>query len=71
MAWSQSPANWATILGNVTEVRLSVEAMFGAEVQGIDNFTMTPIPEPKTYLMLAAGLGLVCAGATRRRRDRA
>ncbi|HWP67170.1 MAG TPA: hypothetical protein VNO26_14830 [Candidatus Limnocylindria bacterium] len=28
---------WETILGDVTELRLTVEALFGAEVQGIDN----------------------------------
>jgi hypothetical protein len=46
-----SPATWSQILADVTEVRLSVEALFGAEVQGVDNFTMaapgdlcTPMP---------------------------
>ena len=67
-AWGQSQANWSSMLGNVTEVRLSVEAMFGAEVQGVDNFTVTAIPEPQTYLLLAAGLGLVLAVAARNRR---
>ena len=54
------------LLSNVTEVRLSVEAMFGPEVQGIDNFTVTAIPEPATYGMLALGLAVV--GWAHRRR---
>ncbi len=32
-----TPTQWNAILANVTEVRLSVEALFGNEVQGIDN----------------------------------
>ena len=39
-----SPATWSSILASVTEVRLSVEALFGNEVQGVDNFTMAAPP---------------------------
>jgi len=66
-SWNKSQADWTTLLSNVTEVRLSVEAMFGNEVQGIDNFAISPVPEPRTWIMLAAGLALV-AGVVRRRR---
>jgi hypothetical protein len=64
-AWGKSEADWLALLGNVTEVRLSVEAMFGNEVQGIDNFSIAAVPEPATYGMLALGLALVAW--TRRR----
>lgn len=66
-AWGKSEADWLALLGSVTEVRLSVEAMFGNEVQGIDNFTLTAVPEPSTYGMLALGLAVV--GWARRRRS--
>jgi hypothetical protein len=26
---------------------------------GVDNFTLTPVPEPETWALLLAGLGLV------------
>jgi hypothetical protein len=43
-AFGVAPATWASILANVTEVRLSVEALFGEEVHGVDNFTMAGTP---------------------------
>lgn len=39
-SWGAAQPTWSAILANVTEIRLSVEAMFGAEVQGIDNVTL-------------------------------
>jgi len=69
-AWGKSEAEWLALLGNVTEVRLSVEAMFGAEVQGIDNFTVTAVPEPATYGMLALGLAVVGWARQRRAADK-
>lgn len=50
-----------------TPCAVAVEAMFVAEVQGIDNFTITPIPEPRVDATMLAGLFLVLAGASRRR----
>jgi hypothetical protein len=44
-AFGVSASTWSQILANVTEVRLSVEALFGEEVQGVDNFTMAAAPE--------------------------
>jgi len=65
-AWGKSEADWLALLGNLTEVRLSVEAMFGAEVQGIDNFTLTAVPEPSSQVLLLSGL-LGLGWAVRRR----
>lgn len=47
-AWGVTPENRTTLLGNVTEIRLSVEARFGEEIQGIDNFNITAVPESDT-----------------------
>ena len=44
-AFNTSPATWTAILANVTSLELSVEALFGAEIQGIDNVRIeAPIP---------------------------
>jgi hypothetical protein len=37
---------WTNILSNVTSVRLSVEALFGNEIEGIDNFQLGPPGPP-------------------------
>ncbi len=55
---------WATILGNVTELRLSVEALFGNEIEGIDNFQVAP--EPSVGLLAALALGLAAVRRARR-----
>jgi len=39
-----SQVQFEAILANVTEVRLGVEALFGPEVQGIDDFRIAPVP---------------------------
>lgn len=39
--WGGTQGTWTDILASVTEMRLSVEAMFGSEVQGLDNFELT------------------------------
>jgi hypothetical protein len=38
--WGKSSTDWATILANVTEIRVTVEALFGSEVQGLDTFRL-------------------------------
>lgn len=40
--WGKTESQWENLLANVTSLRLSVEARFGGEQQGIDNFTLTP-----------------------------
>lgn len=62
-AFGVSEQQWSAILADVTDVRLSVEALFGNEIQGVDNFQITP--EPSVALLLALGL---CAAAHRRKR---
>jgi hypothetical protein len=58
--WGMSQLQWIALLSNVTEISLSVEALFGAEIQGIDNFKLvTSVPVPATGGLVAIGLTLV------------
>lgn len=38
---------WSNILANVTNVQLSVESLFGAEIEGLDNFRLGPAGAPQ------------------------
>jgi hypothetical protein len=58
-----SQAQWDAILADVTQIRLSVEALFGAEVQGIDNVQL--VPEPAPGLLAALYLLLVWRHSSR------
>ena len=56
---------WSTLLTGVTEISLSVEGLFGNEVNGVDNVRLVPGPGAIVPgAMIAAGI------AIRRRRDR-
>jgi hypothetical protein len=56
---------WDALLANVSELRLSVEALFGAEIQGVDNVELAPEPTAGVGVAAAAALA-ACAGARRR-----
>jgi hypothetical protein len=56
-AWNTTPAVFEQIPANVTELRISVEALFGAEVQAIDNLVLAPGPTPATAVPFGAGCG--------------
>jgi hypothetical protein len=71
--WTVADGTWAAVLGNVTEFKLQIEAVFttGAfpgEVTGIDNVMLSPVPEPSTYALFASGL--LGMGVITRRRSR-
>ncbi len=51
-----SQATWTNILSNVTEVRLSVEAMFGGEIQGIDNVKLVASKPPSSTVCNGTGV---------------
>lgn len=67
-AWGKTDLQWAQILGSVTNITLSVEALFGNEVQGIDNIRLAPVPGPATVWLLGTALAGVIAYRARRRR---
>jgi len=53
-AFGVSEADWSTILGNVTSLKFSIEAISGPEQQGVDNIRI--VPEPSSTLIGAIGL---------------
>jgi hypothetical protein len=64
VAWNTTPAVFEQILANVTELAISVEALFGAEVQAIDNIRLAPGPSPATAVPFGAGCGTYALAAT-------
>ena len=44
----------STILGNVTSLKISIEAIYGPEQEGVDNIRI--VPEPSSTLLGAIGL---------------
>jgi len=69
--WGIGEADWVRLLSRLSYIQLSIEGVFGAEVQGIDNFRImsAPIPEPATHALLAVGLSVVFWARRRRRRQ--
>ena len=67
-----SKTSFSTVLtsgfSNLTSVTLSVLGNTSSPgYVAIDNLSVTPVPEPETYAMLLAGLGLIPLAARRRR----
>lgn len=59
-------ADFASVLGNVTSLRLRGEYYTGVvENTGIDNVVLAAVPEPESWAMLVAGLGLIGLGRRR------
>jgi hypothetical protein len=65
-AWGLSSGDFATLMQNVTSLSITVEGLWGAEVQGIDNIRLSgpapAAPEPATLLLMTAA---IVAGTTR------
>lgn len=67
-----SGATLASVLGNLTEVRIVLESNFAnaqnqLETLGLDNVSIAAVPEPHEWAMMVAGLGVVGAVARRRK----
>lgn len=56
-----------TVLGATTELRIRGEFITGSDNGDLDNVILTAVPEPESYAMLLAGLGILGAVAKRRR----
>jgi len=52
---------------NLTSLTLSMTGYTSSAYAAIDNLTLTPVPEPETYALLLAGLGLLAVAARRRK----
>ena len=53
-AFEVSQAEWESILADVTEVRFTIESLFGPEVNGFDNFRIAPPPSVPSISTLGA-----------------
>ena len=59
-SWGVTQSEWTAILSDVTSLSISVEGLFGAEIQGIDNVRISAIPEPSGLALFGLGaLGLL------------
>jgi hypothetical protein len=58
-SWGVTQSEWNAILSDVASIRISAEALFGAEVHGFDNVRVTAVPEPSGFASLATMISLV------------
>ena len=56
-----------SVLGNTSSLRIRGEFITGSDNGDLDNVIMAAVPEPETYAMMLAGLGLLGAVARRRK----
>jgi hypothetical protein len=64
-------ADFKGVLSNVTRLQINAEFITGADNSRLDNVILGPVPEPETYAMLLAGLGLIAASVKRRKANQA
>jgi hypothetical protein len=76
-AWGLTEAQWTTLLANVTEIRICLDAtVLANEHIGFDNFQLyhddqpseEPLPDPQALWLMVAGLALVTWQTRRLRR---
>lgn len=56
-----------SVLGNTSSLRIRGEFITGSDNGDLDNVILAAVPEPETYAMMLAGLGLLGAVARRRK----
>ena len=59
------------VLANLTGLFIRGDYFSGIEHVALDNVSITPVPEPETYAMMLAGLGLLGVVARRRKQKSA
>lgn len=61
-AWGMSATDWATLLSNVTSIEINMDryAASNLEITGMDNFRLTPIPEPGSLVLAVLPAWLLC-----------
>lgn len=55
-AWNTSTENWNTILSNVTSIEILLDLKSGDDAVGLDNFQISPVPEPATMFLFGVGM---------------
>jgi Laminin B (Domain IV)/PEP-CTERM motif len=60
-------ADFRSVLSNVTRLQINAEFITGPDNSRLDNVILGAVPEPETYALLLAGLGLIGAAAKRRK----
>lgn len=60
--------NWTTYLGGATVMdELRISLVLDSKLNGVDNISVTAVPEPQTYAMMLGGLVMLGAIARRRK----
>ncbi len=64
--WGVSQATWTSILSDISRLSVELEVGSNLDASGLDNFSISPIPEPSRYLLFAFGIGTLLMVAKRR-----
>ncbi len=64
-SWTKFTGNFA----NIDTLRISTDGIFLVDDISLNSASVSPVPEPETYAMLLAGLGLM-GGMARRRKQK-
>ena len=71
-AWTVNTGSWSAILFDVTEVSIAMEYYNNAgthEITGIDNISLSSVPEPSAMALLVSGVVGIGLFADKRRKQ--